>query len=296
MEFKEKICLITGFTSGIGWAAAEKFAFAGCELLLVSRSRHRGEKAAETIALKTGNDRIQFFSADLSSVREINNLSERLHTACSRIDVLVNNAGAYFSNFHETIDGIEATFAVNYISRFLLTNQVLDLILNSSSGRIINVSGEYHRKGELVIPLEKPEKYSAFKSVSSAKLADIIFVKELSRRLKGKDVTVNAMHPGTIATNIIKNDPDASGFLKMIYSLVSTFFHKPSKAADDIFYLAFSGEVKDISGGYFIHKKMAEPSKVVNDSLLAARLWEYSESLTGYKNGLLTYKPILEKK
>jgi NAD(P)-dependent dehydrogenase (short-subunit alcohol dehydrogenase family) len=297
MEIKDKICLITGASSGIGKAAAIEFAKAGTELVLIVRNRHRGERAIQEIIKNSGNVNINLFIADLSSAAEIKVLSDKLHEKYDRIDVIVNNAGAYFTKFHLTVDGIEAAFDVNYVSRFLLTNRMLDLILKSGSGKIINITGEYHRKGQLNFNIKSDNDYSPLKAISRAKLADMLFSMELSRRLNSAGVCVNTIHPGIVKTNIIYNDPDASLFKKFMYSVVKPFFRSPQKAAKDIYYLAFSDEVKGLSGKYFCCNKIKEPSALVNDEILAARLWEFTEELTGYRNPIFkNNKFILENK
>jgi NAD(P)-dependent dehydrogenase (short-subunit alcohol dehydrogenase family) len=296
MNIKNKICLITGASSGIGKAAAEIIAKEGTELILVVRNRHRGEKAIEEIKNISGNNKVKLFITDLSSWSEIKKLSETLHSLYDRIDVLINNAGAYFSKFHLTIDGVEASFDINYVSRFLLTNRLLDLILNSESGRIIDVTGEYHRKGELNFKVRGENGFSPLKAVSQAKLADMLFSMELSRKLKDTRTTVNTIHPGTVGTNIIYNDPDAPLFSKAIYSLLKPFFRDPVKAGEDIFYLAFSDEVKGLTGKYFCCRKQKDPSPVVYNEILSAELWKFTEELTGYTNSIFTNNKLpLEK-
>jgi NAD(P)-dependent dehydrogenase (short-subunit alcohol dehydrogenase family) len=293
MEYRDKICLITGASSGIGKAAAEIFAGAGCELILVVRNRHRGQKAVEDIIRNSGNINIRLFITDLSSSAEIKQLSEKLHSIYNRVDILLNNAGAYFSKFHLTVDGIEAAFDVNYVSRFLLTNMLLDLIMRSDSGRIINVTGEYHRKGEMNFKVKGNGDYSPLKAVSRAKLADMLFSMELSRRMQDTQVKVNTIHPGIVGTNIIYNDPDASLYSKIMYSLLKPFFRDPFKAGKDIFHLAFSDEVKDLNGKYFCCRKMREPSPLVHDRELSSRLWEFTEELTGYVSPIFTKNKII---
>jgi NAD(P)-dependent dehydrogenase (short-subunit alcohol dehydrogenase family) len=209
--------------------------------------------------------------------------------------VLVNSAGAFFSKFHKTVDGIEAAFDVNYVARFLLTNRLLDLLLKAESAAVINVTGEYHSKGELNLNVHACDHYSPLKAVSRAKLANMLFSAELARRLKDTGVRVNTIHPGTVGTNIIYNDPDAPGYLRFIYSIVKPFFRKPEKAGKDIFHIAFSEEVKNVTGKYFCCSKIKQPSEKIKDEVLAARLWEFTEDLTGYRNPLfLKNKIILE--
>lgn len=285
MNNQSKICLITGPTSGIGKAAAEKFASRGCELILVARNKHRGEKLTDEIIRKTGNSGIRLFTADLSSISEIKELSEKIHTIYNRIDILINNAGAYFSKFHKTTDGIEASYAVNYLSRFLLTNLMLDLLMKSDSGKIISITGEHYRKGYPDFSVYEENNYTGMQGARRAKFADMMFVFEIARRLNETNISINAVHPGSVSTNIIKNDPDATFLMKFLYSTVQPFFRSPYKAADDIINLAFMPG--KLSGKYFCCGKIKEPAAPVCDKIAAGELWNFSESLTGYKNTFL---------
>lgn len=293
MDIQNKICVLTGPTSGIGKAAAEKFAGAGCNLILVARNRHRAEKLADELIRKTGNERITLFTSDFSSLREIKELSEMIHSAYDRIDILINNAGAYFSKFHKTMDGIEASFQVNYLSRFLLTNLLLDLILKSEGGRIINVSGEHYRKGKFDILVRENNNYSGLKGAQRAKFADMVFVFELARRLEGTNVKINAVHPGSVSTCIIENDPDATVNMKLLYSLCRPFFRGTHKAADDLYYIAFSEELDNITGKYFYKNRFKEPLVSVYDRETALKLWDLSEELTNYRNTLFKNNKLI---
>jgi len=277
----EKICLLTGSDSGIGKAAAKSLAQLETKLLLVSRSNNRGERAVHEIKTLTGNNDIHLFIADLSSQESIFNLTGKIKEKFTKIDILINNAGAYFSKRHLTTDGIEATFAVNYLSRFFLTNLLLDLLKQSNEARIINVSGENHRKGKINFnDLSLAENYSAFSANAQSKLADILFTYSLADRLKNTNITVNCLHPGSVATNIIYSDPDANAAGKILYGLVSLFFTKPEKGSETIIHLVASPEVSQITGKYFINKKEVSSSRLSYDKNLAAKLWNESERLT----------------
>lgn len=281
MYFKgEKICLVTGANSGIGKAAAKGLADLGATVILVCRNHTRGEKTLSELKEITGNKKLYLFLTDLSSQLSISDLVQNIKNKFHRLDVLINNAGACFSKRHITVDGIEATFAVNYLSRFVLTNFLLDLLLKSRNGRIINVSGESHRKGK--INFEDPgflKNYSPLKAVSQTKLADILFTYELARKLKDKNITVNCLHPGFIKTNIIYNDPDASIIKKGFYRFSTLFSRSPEKGAETVIYLASSPEASNVSGHYFINKKSVESSPESYDENLAKRLWFLSRKM-----------------
>jgi len=298
MEYlNEKICLVTGASSGIGKATAMRLAELGAIVILVIRNHTRGERTLNEIIKVTENKNVYLFITDLSSQTDIQNLAKTIKKNFDRIDVLINNAGAYFSKRHITVDGIEATFAVNYLSRFLLTNLLLDLILNSKQGRIIDISGEYHRKGKINFEdLEFTKKYSGLETTKQAKLAEILFSYELARRLVNTNVTVNSIHPGAVATNIIYNDPDAHLAKKFAYRIFSIFLKNPFKAAENIIYLASSPEFNDGTGKYFIDKNEVLSAALTYDEDLAQKLWKVSEEMTNVKINEKEHKPKLNYK
>jgi NAD(P)-dependent dehydrogenase (short-subunit alcohol dehydrogenase family) len=278
---EKKICLVTGADSGIGKAAAKGLAALGAIVLITARCHVRGERTVQELKAATGNDNIYLFIAYLSSQESVCNLSEKIKENFERIDVLINNAGAHFSKRHLTADGIEATFEVNYLSRFLLTNLILDLVKKSSSGRIINVSGECHRMGMIDLEdLNSTRNYSGFSAMAQSKLADILFTYSLAEKLNGTNVTVNCLHPGIVSTNIIYSDPDANSATKLLYKLFSPLFGQTEKAAEKIIYLAASDEVAGISGRYFVNKKATNSSPASYDKKIAEKLWNESERLT----------------
>ena len=276
----DKICLITGADSGIGKAAARGLAGQGLTLLLPVRNHVLGERTVKELISETGNENIYLFIVYLSSQKSIFELSEKIKEKYNQIDILINNAGAHYSKRHLTVDGIEATFAVNYLSRFLLTNLLLDLVKKSKQGRIINVSGEYHWKGKINFnDLNLAENYSAHKAIAQSKLADVLFTYSLAEKLKGTNVTVNCLHPGTVSTNIIYSDPDVNPLVKLLYRTFSPFFKSSEKGAETIQYLAASLDAADKTGKYFINKKAVNSSPDTYNMTLAQKLWEESEKL-----------------
>jgi NAD(P)-dependent dehydrogenase (short-subunit alcohol dehydrogenase family) len=279
---KNKTCIITGGNSGIGKAAAVGLARFGANIILVVRNRFRGEAALKEIITLTGNKNIEIQLCCLSSFESIKECADNIRSHHKKIDMLINNAGAYFSKKHITKDGIEATFQVNYLSRFLLTNLLLDLIAKNGGGKIIIVNGEYHRHGKINFnDLQMENRYTGMCAACRAKLADLLFVYELSSKLKGFPVNVNALHPGIVATNAVENDPDASMMRKILYWLAKPFLSSPEKGAETILYLASNDEVKNVTGKYFINKKIAASSSSSLDKEAAKKLWKESEILTG---------------
>ncbi|MGA9295539.1 MAG: SDR family oxidoreductase [Ignavibacteriaceae bacterium] len=281
MYFSREItCLITGANSGIGKAAAKELAKLGAAIILVSRNHTRGERTLAELKTITGSNKFYLYITDLSSQNSILGLAEEIKNKFSRLDILINNAGAYFSKRHITVDGIEATFAVNFLSRFVLTNLLLENILRSKQGRIINLSGEFHRKGRINFEdIEFSKKYSAFKAICQARLADVLFTYELSRRLKETKVTSNCLHPGMVATNLINNDPDSSLMRRFFYKSISPFLKRPEEGAETVVYLASSPEVANVSGKYFIDKKCIKSAAISYDENIAKQLWKISEQM-----------------
>lgn len=278
MYFNREInCLITGANSGIGKATAKELAKLGATIILVSRNHTRGERTLTELKKITGSNKFHLYITDLSSQNSILQLAEEIKNNFNSLDILINNAGAYFSKRHITVDGIEATFAVNFLSRFLLTNLLLKNILRSKQGRIINLAGEYHRKGRINFEdIEFSKKYSAVKAICQARLADVLFTYELSRKLKGTSTTSNCLHPGIVATNLINNDPDSSLIKRFLYKSISPFLKSPEKGAETVVYLASSPEVSNVSGKYFIDKKCVKSSAISYDEDIAKQLWKLS--------------------
>ncbi|MEJ2614750.1 MAG: SDR family oxidoreductase [Ignavibacteriaceae bacterium] len=281
MYFNREItCLITGANSGIGKAAAKELAKLGAAIILVSRNHTRGERTLAELKAITGSNKFYLYITDLSSQNSILELTEKIKNKFSCLDILINNAGAYFSKRHITVDGIEATFAVNFLSRFLLTNLLLENILRSKQGRIINISGEYHRRGRINFEdIEFSKNYSAFKAICQARLADILFTYELSRNLKETNITSNCLHPGMVATNLIYNDPDSSFMKRFFYKSISPFLKSPEEGAETVVYLASSPEVANVSGKYFIDKKCVKSSAISYDEDISQKLWRLSEQM-----------------
>lgn len=284
MPGTEKICLITGANSGIGKAAAIVLSTKFDRMILVVRNKVRGERAVQEIFEKSGNNNLDLIVATLSSFESIRNLANIITEKYDHLDVLINNAGAFFSKRHTTADGIEATFNINYLSRFLFTILLLPLLKKSTSGRIINVSGESHRFGKINFDDLMMEKcYNSMKAIKQSKLADVLFTYELSRRLKQTHTKINCLHPGAVATNSIDNNPDISQFIKFLYNTIRPFLKTPEQGAKTIIYLATSPEVQNISGKYFINNEVTDSSAISYDENLAKRLWDVSEQLTGIK-------------
>lgn len=270
-----KTAVVTGATSGIGEAAAIAFAKAGAKLVIVGRDQTRGAATLAKVQA-AGDASATLLLADLSSMAEVRRLAGELG-ALPRIDVLLNNAGAIFNDRQVTVDGFERTFALNHLAYFLLTTLLLDKLKASAPARIINVSSEAHRTGKLRFDdLQSERKYGGLAAYSMSKLANVLFTRELARRLSGTGVTANAMHPGVVATGFGRNNAGLFGFL---VKLAAPFLLTPEKAARTASFLAGDPSLDAVSGDYFASSKPKTPTAAARDDAAAAKLWTISEDL-----------------
>ncbi len=276
-----KRILITGGTSGIGKAISFALANMGGELIIVSRSEEKCQQVVKEIQDHTGNPSVEYFRADLSSQMEIRSLAKNVQEKFDRLDVLVNNAGGFFWNRQESVDGIEMTFALNHLNYFLLTNLLLNLLQNSPSARIVNVSSGSHESQEIDFDnLQLNKGYMHFKAYGKSKLANLYFTYELARRLAGRQITVNAFNPGFTKSNIGREGSLAA----RVFMPLAGFFSIPTeKGAETGIYLASSEEVEGISGKYFQELKPVPSSPLSTELEPAKRLWKISEELTGLR-------------
>src|SRR6266699_1360634 len=220
-HMKGKICIVTGANSGIGKAAALGLAQMGATIVMVCRNQIKGEEAQNEIKEKSGNDAVDLMLADLSSQASIRQLAENFQQHYQQLYVLINNAGGVNLNRRETVDGLEMTFAVNYLAPFLLTNLLLEKLKASVPARIVNVSSESHQSGYIKMDdLELEKGYRLMRAYGQSKLALVLFTYELARRLQGTGVTANCLHPGFVATNIGQNGVGSVGrsIVKLIFS------------------------------------------------------------------------------
>src|SRR5215212_3265738 len=274
----EKVCLITGATSGIGKATAMGLASMGASVVMVGRDRGRGEAALAEINEQSANASVDLMLADLSSQDEIHGLADNFKEAYPRLDVLVNNAGVFRSRRITTADGMEMTFAVNHLAYFLLTDLLLDVLKASAPSRIVNVASGEQRNGTIDFDDLQGEKgYKGAKAYSQSKLATVLFTYELARRLEGTGITANCLHPGVVGTNL---GSGVSGIFGFMVRALTPLMKSPQKGAETSIYLASSPEVEGLSGRYFVKKDEARSSDVSYDERIASRLWEVSTELT----------------
>ncbi len=278
---REPYCLVTGATSGIGMAIAISLGRQGAHVGIVARTAQRGRIAQKLIEDATGRP-VSVFVGDLSSQASVRMLASSVLGTWDRLDVLIHNAGTYATKRQLTPDGLERTFAVNYLSRFLLTQLLLERLEASAPARIIHVAGAYHAKGSIRFDdLQFERDYDGMRANNQSKLADILFTYELARRLEGSGVTVNALHPGAVATDLVLTDPDFPRWQKALYRLCRPFMKTPRQGAETPVHLALSPEVAGVTGRYFINKQAVPSAPATYDRELARRLWDVSAALCG---------------
>lgn len=270
--------LVTGATGGIGLATARRLAGLGARVGLVGRDEARA--AAVAGRLRDGGAEVDVFLADLSSQRDVRALAGQVLAAYARLDVLVNNVGGYWATRHETVDGLERTFAVDHLAPFLLTNLLLDRLRPSAPARVVTVSSGAHAMGRIDLDdLQGAQGYNGQRAYNQSKLANVMFTYELARRLEGSGVTANALHPGVVRTAF--GQEDSGRWMRLVLPAVRPFMKSPERGADTSVLLASSPELELVSGRYFAGGKVKRSSRASYDTDVAARLWRISAELVG---------------
>jgi NAD(P)-dependent dehydrogenase (short-subunit alcohol dehydrogenase family) len=275
----QKIALITGGTDGIGKQTAlgllkEKF-----KVVIVGRDEQKAKNAISELIEKSANTQVEFLIADFASQAQIIQLAKQFKEKYNKLDVLVNNAASVTSERLLTEDGFERQLAINHLAYFLLTHQLLDVLLAAPNARIVNVASGAHYGGKVVIDNLNSDKgnYQGFAVYSNTKLYNVLFTYELAERLKSKGITVNCLHPGVVQTNLANKETKT--FLSVVWSIFKSFGIKAEQGAQTSIFLASSDEVKDITGQYFEKCKPKKPKKDAFDINLRKALWEQSEKM-----------------
>jgi retinol dehydrogenase 14 len=270
--------VITGGTAGIGKATALGLAALGAHLAITGRDRDRAETAAAEIRA-AGGGQVDVFVADLSDQAGVRRLAAEVLQRLSRIDVLVNNAGGYWSTRHVTTDGLERTFALNHLAPFLLTSLLLDRLKQSAPARVVTVSSNAQALGRIdFADLQGERSYSGARAYSQSKIANVLFTYELARRLPDAAVTANALHPGVTRTAFGAEDPAATQ--RLFVPFLRPLMKSPAQGASTSIYLASAPGLEQVSGHYFAGRKPRKSAKRSYDKAAAARLWQVSADLT----------------
>ena len=273
---KDKVCLITGATSGIGKETAIGLARQGAAIVFTAITEQEGRKARREIIERSGSENVAMFQCDLSSMDSIRRCCSIINGKYSRVHVLVNNAGVFETRKRLSDDNIEMTFAVNYLAPFLMTNLLLDTLRHSAPARIINVTSRAHKVANLDInDLVDPAEYRGLKAYANSKLALILFTKQLATQLVGTGITVNCLHPGRVRTSLI------SQLNPMLRMLLGLAMKGPAKGAETSVFLAMSPDLECVTGGYFMNKKQQTLPGKLDDAGLKEGLWRFSEGLVG---------------
>src|SRR5262245_34066343 len=276
---RDKTCLITGATSGIGKETALGLARLGARVVLVGRDAERTRATAEWITGQARSEPVAFLLADLSSQAEVRRVAREFRDKYARLDVLVNNAGAIFTRRETTVDGFERTWALNHLAYFLLTQELLDLLKASAPARIVSVASTMHTGGVIAFDnLQGEKNYGGVSAYSRSKLANVLFTYALAKRLQGTGVTANCLHPGGVATGFGHNRP---GVIDLILRLAKPFLLTAERGAATSIYLASSADIDGVTGKYFARSKPVRSSASSHDQALQERLWALSLQQVG---------------
>jgi NAD(P)-dependent dehydrogenase (short-subunit alcohol dehydrogenase family) len=274
-----KTVVITGATSGIGEVAACQLAQAGARIVLIARDRARGAQTLQRLeSIAPGRNHAAHY-ANLSRLAEMKRVAEAIAASEPQIDVLVNNAGAVFATRQVTGDALELTFATNHIAYFVVTNLLLERIKATPGARIVCTASDAHKRAKLDFnDLTFEKGYSGFAMYGRSKLMNILFTRELARRLEGTGVTANCLHPGFVNTRF---GEDSGGLMSLALRGAKKFALTPEDGAKTLVYLATSPEVTGVSGKYFHDCKAVAPTAEAQNDADAKRLWDLSARLAG---------------
>lgn len=276
-KLQNKTAIVTGANSGMGMATVRALSDMGAKVIMLCRSEKRGTEALEKLLSEKYRD-LELILCDLGNYDSIRAFANIVRRGYDNIDILVNNAGFISLDRQETGEGLERQFGINHIGHFLLTMSLLDLI--GEGGRIVNIASGAHKTGKIHFDdINLTKGFNVIKAYSQSKLANVLFTRELARRVKDRGITVNCCHPGAVATNIgIDRD---TGFGKTVTRLLKPFFQTPEQGARTAIFLASDDSVSDVTGEYFYKCRIAKSSKRSKDMELAKKLFEFSEELTG---------------
>ena len=279
---KGKTCLITGASAGIGYFTALKLAKMGAKLIIANKNEGNGINAVQELISASNNSDIKFMQVNLASFSSIHRFSEVFLTDNKKLDVLINNAGVYFSKQTFTEDGLEMQFAVNHLAPFMITGLLMEPLKASGDSRIVNVSSRFHFQGKMHFDnLFLNKKYSGLRAYCQSKLGNVLFTYKLAEILGNNGISVNCLHPGTAKTKI--GNTNSSGFYPVFCNAIRPVLDSPEKAARTSVLVASSGEVQGVTGKYFERRRIAKSSRASYIKEHADLLWAVSEKLSGLK-------------
>lgn len=271
-----RTCLITGATDGIGKESAIEMAKNGYNLILIGRSKEKGKKVTEEIRKVAESIDIEYFVANLMLMKEVSRVADEVSKKYDKIDVLINNVGAYFAFRDVTEEGFERTFALNHLGYFLMTKKLLPLVEKSDYKRIVNVSSSAHYGIDFEFDnMNGEKKYSGFDTYKKSKLANVMFTYELAKRIEKTGITANCLHPGFVATKFGNNNNilwrSVISFAKLLMAI------SVKDGAKTTVHLACSDEIADTNGRFFADCKVKEGSSKAKNDEHNKKLWELSE-------------------
>ena len=270
-----KTAIVTGANSGMGMATVEALSDEGAEVIMLCRSKQRGEDALRKLSEK-GDRELELILCDLGDFCSIRAFVAEVKEKYGKVDILVNNAGFISLDRQETKEGLERQFGINHVGHFLLTTELLSVM--GKGARIVNVASGAHKVGNIHFDdINLTKGYNVITAYSQSKIANVLFTRELAARVADKGITVNCCHPGAVATNI--GIDRETGFGKTITGMLKPFFLTPAQGAKTAIFLATDKSVETVTGEYFYKCKIAKSSRRSKDMALAKRLFELSEEL-----------------